>query len=209
MARYVVRQDRMLYTLSVVNYSLTNADALSTIADTERSLGKSGKVTATSGARINRHFGRQLSLNGPDGSHSAIAIFFVDNIFIRWWARHPRQTPRRLRPLRFTSSSRCDLPTMTAVFGGFGGLAGFFGGSGAQSPKSAGDPVISNKTSGSNAASTAASNVPSSRRADPSHADATCTGKSAGDVVQLDTPGGPVAAICTLVARPIGPPSSP
>jgi hypothetical protein len=34
-----------------------------------------------------------------------------------------------------------------------------------------------------------------------------CTGKSAGDVVQLDTPGGSVPATCTLVARPNAPPS--
>jgi hypothetical protein len=31
--RYVVRQDGVQYTLSVVNYSSTNADALSTITD--------------------------------------------------------------------------------------------------------------------------------------------------------------------------------
>ena len=36
-----------------------------------------------------------------------------------------------------------------------------------------------------------------------------CMGKAVGDAVQLDTPGGPVPAICTLVARPSAPPPAP
>lgn len=40
-------------------------------------------------------------------------------------------------------------------------------------------------------------------------AQAACKGKAAGDAVQLDTPGGPVAATCTLVARPNTPPPPP
>jgi hypothetical protein len=36
-------------------------------------------------------------------------------------------------------------------------------------------------------------------------ADAACVGKSAGDVVQIDTPTGPVPATCILTARPIPP----
>src|ERR1700744_5852418 len=76
--RYSVRQDHILYTASVVDYSSTNADSLSTIAETERTLGKSGKVTVASGARVNRSFGRELSIDGADGSHSAVAIFFVE-----------------------------------------------------------------------------------------------------------------------------------
>ena len=78
MTRYVIRQDRIIYTLSVVNYSSTNADALSTIAETERSIGASNEVTAARGARVNGSFGRDLSVNGTDGSRSAIAIFFVN-----------------------------------------------------------------------------------------------------------------------------------
>ena len=78
MTHYVVRQDRIIYTLNVVNHSSTNADALSTIVETQRSLGASGKITGVTGARIGRYFGHALSLEGTDGSRSAIAIFFVD-----------------------------------------------------------------------------------------------------------------------------------
>src|SRR5580698_6703017 len=39
LTRYSVRQDRVTYTVSVVDYSNTNADSLSTIAEAERSLG--------------------------------------------------------------------------------------------------------------------------------------------------------------------------
>jgi hypothetical protein len=61
MTRYAVRHEHVVYTLSVVNYSSTNADALSTITETERSLSSSGKVTAATGARVGRNFGRRLN----------------------------------------------------------------------------------------------------------------------------------------------------
>jgi len=38
-----------------------------------------GKVRVDVEARINRQYGRELSIVGNDDSHSAVAIFFVDN----------------------------------------------------------------------------------------------------------------------------------
>ena len=195
MTRYRVRQDGLRYTLSVVNYSRTNADALSTIGDTEHSFAKSGKVTATSGARINRHVGRQLTVDGADGSRSAIAIFFVDkHLYTVVCETSPSNAPgasadaiRFQQSLRFTDDD--------SGFGGFAGLGGLFGGKGADSTKSTNDKVVSTKVAGNKDSG--------NRGADTVHADATCAGKSAGDAVQLKTPGGPVAAICTLVARPL------
>jgi hypothetical protein len=105
MTRYVVRQDRSVYTLNIVDYSTTTADAMTTIAEIEKFIGA----------------------NGGGGG-----------------------------------------------FGGFGGPGGgrFRGG-------------------------------PNPR------ALAACVGKSAGDAVQLDTPDGPVAATCALIARPNAPPNAP
>ena len=78
MTRYMVRQDRIVFTLDVVDYSTIEADATSTIAETEKSFGASGKVTVAMDARISRSYGRELSLSGTDGSRSVIAIFFVN-----------------------------------------------------------------------------------------------------------------------------------
>jgi hypothetical protein len=78
MVRYAVRQDRSVYTLSIVDYSGTNVDGLSTIAAAEKSFGASGKVTVAIDARVNRSYGRELSVSGTDASRSAIAIFFVN-----------------------------------------------------------------------------------------------------------------------------------
>jgi hypothetical protein len=168
MTRYAARQDRIDYTLSVVDYSRTNADALTTIIQTERSLNASGKVTAATGARVDRNFGRALTLNGTDGSRSAIAIFFVDKHLytVVGQALPPNASDEMSDAIRFQESLRFPKDS-----GGFGFL---FAGTGKARSKSA-------------------SIAP---------ADAPCTGKSAGDAVQLQTPRGPVAATCTLVARP-------
>jgi hypothetical protein len=184
--RYVVRQDHVSYTLSVVNYSSTNADSLSTIAETERSLGGSGKVTVASGARVNRHFGRALTVNGTDGSRSAIAIFFVNKHLytVVGQAFAPDAAEKSADSDHFQES--LQFPEDNGGFGGFGGFAGIFGSSG-------GDHVRAATNGATNGA-----NSP--------HADATCAGKSAGDAVQLETPGGPVPATCILTARPNTPP---
>ena len=78
MTRYTVRQDRVVFTLDVVDYSTIDVDATNTIAETEKSFGASGTVTVAMDARISRSYGRELSLSGSDGSRSAIAIFFVN-----------------------------------------------------------------------------------------------------------------------------------
>src|SRR5215469_4133332 len=51
--RYVVRQDGAQYTLTVVDYSSTNADSLGTIREAAKSFSAKGKVSADAGARIN------------------------------------------------------------------------------------------------------------------------------------------------------------
>ena len=183
MTRYAVRQDHVVYTLSVVNYSSTNADALSTITETERALKTSGTVTAAAGARVNRNHGRKLILSGADGSRSDIAIFFVDRHLYTLSSQvlSPNAVEHSGDAVHFLDSLQ--------FLGDEGGFGRFFGGGGEDraKPVSNPHPDVSN---------------PRADVANP-HTDAACAGKSAGDVVQLQTPGGPVAAACTLVARPI------
>ncbi|HEY6456721.1 MAG TPA: hypothetical protein VIY90_15715 [Steroidobacteraceae bacterium] len=191
MTRYSVRQDRVMFTLSVVNYSSTNADALSTIAETERSIGASNKVTAARGARVNGSFGRELSVNGPDGSRSAIAIFFVNKHLytLVGQALPPNAGEESDDTIHFQESLQFLDDNV-----GFGAL---FGGGGRDRSSDAGRSRPSSAGASADAARLrGASNPP---------ADAACAGKSAGDAVQLETPGGPVSATCTLVARPNAP----
>jgi hypothetical protein len=176
MTRYTVRQDRSVYTLSVVDFSSTNADAMSTIAETEKSMGASGKVTVAIDARVNRSYGRELSINGADGSRSAVAIFFVNKHLYTLVGESlpPNAIERSGDAIRFQESLQ-----FTGDNGGAGGFGRFGGGGG-------------RFRGGLNPQALTA-----------------CTGKSVGEAVQLDTPGGTVPATCTLIARPNAPPAGP
>jgi hypothetical protein len=177
LTRYAVRQDRITYTLSVVDYSATNAEATSTIAETEKSFGASGKVTVAIDARINRSYGRELSVNGTDASRSVIAIFFVDKHLYTLVGQSlpPNAIEKSGDAIRFQES----LQFIGGNAGG-GGFGRFGGGGGGRFGGGPNPQALS-----------------------------ACTGKSVGDVVQLDGPGGSAPAICTLVARPQNPPPQP
>jgi len=77
MTRYVLRQDGIVYSVEVTDFSGAPADKLATIAAAEKSFATGGKVSVAIDARINREFGRELSVTGNDGSRSTVAIFFV------------------------------------------------------------------------------------------------------------------------------------
>jgi hypothetical protein len=227
MTRYIVRQEGITCTVSVVDYSTTNADALSTIAETERSIGATGKVIVATGARVNRSFGRELSLSGTDGSRSAVAIFFVNKHLytVVGQALPPNAIEKSGDAVRFQESLQ-----FLGDNGGFGSLF-FFGrngggGGGGGGSGGAGGSSGGGSGTGGDGAGTGSSGGTGGTGGDVSggggprgggggrfrgginpQAQAACVGKSAGDAVQLETPGGPVAATCTLVARPNMPPS--
>lgn len=175
MTRYAARQDRVLYTLKVVDFSSANADGMGAIAEAEKSIGASGTVTVAIDARINREFGRELSVSGADGSRSAVALFFANKhlYVLVGEALPPNAIARSGDAARFQQSLQ-----FIGVNGGFGGF-GRFGGRGRF------------------------------RGGFSPQAVTACRGKSVGDAVQLDTPGGQVPATCTLVARPNGRPNPP
>ena len=204
--RYVVRQDGVQYTLSVVNYSSTNADALSTIGETARSFSAKAKVNADAGALVNGNHGRELSITESDGSRSDIAIFFVNNHLYTavGQALPPNPTERSADTARFQESLQFPVDES--------GFLGLFRGRGRTSFNAASSTVTIG-SSGANGVSAGSGTGGSGSNAGQhfrtvanQHADAACVGKSAGDVVQLDTPTGPVPATCTLTARP-NPPS--
>jgi len=202
--RYVVRQGGVQYTLSVVNYSSTNADGLNTIGETARSFSAKGKMNADIGARVNGNHGRELTITESDGSRSDIAIFFVDNHLYTAVGRAlpPNPMERSAETARFQRSLQFPHDD--------GGFLGLFGRRGKTSVKA----VSSTATSGNAGAGGVSGGGTGGGVGIGEHltsvanrrADAACAGKSAGDVVQLETPAGPVPATCTLTARP-SPPS--
>jgi cytochrome b561 len=202
--RYVVRQHGVQYTLSVVDYSGTNADSLSTIRDAAKSFSAKSKVSADTGARVDGNHGRELTITESDGSRSDIAIFFVDSHLYTavGQALPPNPMERSADTTRFQQS--LQFPRDDS------GFLGLFGGRGRTSSHAAASTITSgssgttrvgggavNETGGTG--SNAGSRV---KIAADQRADAACAGKSAGDIVQLDTPAGPVSATCTLTARP-------
>ncbi len=201
MTRYVVRQDGILYSVSIVNYSSTNDDALTTIIATQRSLGTSGKVSAVSGARVNRNFGRELSIIGNDGSRSAVAIFFVDRHLYTVVAQvlPPKVDDRSGDAIRFQRS--LQFPDDN------GGFFSFFTSSAAERPpvETVAEPV---RVPAKEPLKELPKEAPKEIR--KPRTDAACAGRSAGDTVQLETSAGRVAATCTLtlIAQPNSPADS-
>ncbi len=126
MTRYVAREDRVVYTVEVVDFSSVNENGTSAIAETEKSFGVSGKVTVAIDARINREFGRELSVNGADGSRSAVAIFFASKhlYVLQGESLPPNAIARSGDTIRFQQSLQ-----FIGANGGFGGF-GRFGGRG-------------------------------------------------------------------------------
>jgi hypothetical protein len=191
--QYAVRLDGVEYTLTVVNYSSTNADSLGLIAETARSFSAKGKVIANTRARINRSWGRKLTVAESDGSRCDAAIFFVDNHLYTavGQALPSNRTDRSADTVRFQQS--LQFPDDD------GDLHGLPPGGG----KAGSNAAASTVTRGSGSSASSAGSASSS-----SSADAACVGKSAGDLVQLNTSTGPVAATCTLTARPNPPPQA-
>jgi len=264
--RYVVRQDGVQYTLSVVNYSSTNADALSIIGETARSFSAKGKVDSNTGARVNGSSGRELTLTESDGSRSDIAIFFFDKHLYTAVGQalppHPMDrsadTARFQQSLQFLADdsgffglfpgrgkSTLNMAARTAAVGrstangaGPGARVDSGSGSGSGTGTGSGNGSASGNDTGSGTGRGGGSGTGSdfgrgtggaigrgtgsgtgrggggnagehARAVASQRADAACAGKSAGDIVQLETPTGPVSATCILTARPNPPSGTP
>ncbi len=127
MTSYVARQDGIVYTLKVIDFSSINPDGTKTIAETEKSFGASGTVTVAIDARVNREHGRELSVNGADGSRSAVAIFFANRhlYLLVGQSLPPDAIARSGDAIRFQESLQ-----FIGANGGFGGFGRFgrFGG---------------------------------------------------------------------------------
>ncbi len=177
---YSAKGAGILYTLSVFDYSKSTADQKDVIAQAEKALG--GAVAVAVDARINRQFGRELTIDAKDGSRLTVALFYQNQHLYQLIATAlpPDATDRSAAALHFQQSLQFIGANNGPDGGGRGGPAGDgggrFGGPGGRG---------------------GAFN-PQAQRA--------CAGKAPGDAVQLDTPQGGVPATCVLVARPNRPP---
>ncbi|HEY4214037.1 MAG TPA: hypothetical protein VGM84_21360 [Steroidobacteraceae bacterium] len=210
--RYVVRQEGVEYTLSVVSYSSTNADALGTIAATARSFSAKGKVSSSTTARINASYGRELTVTEIDGSRSDIAIFFIDNhLYTAVGRASPNPANAVADTARFQQS--LQFPDDEGSFSGVRGRGKTTLNAAATTATAQGSPANGASAGvtggGGNGVGARAAGGKGAEHLDAvatQRADNACAGKSAGDVVRIETPAGPVPATCTLTARP-NPPS--
>jgi hypothetical protein len=73
---YSVTQDDAVFKMTVVDLSDAAMEERAVIDHAVKMLSQGGEIKVDIPARINRVHGRQLSIVGPDGSHSSAAVFF-------------------------------------------------------------------------------------------------------------------------------------
>jgi hypothetical protein len=123
---YTAKQDNVVYTLTVADLSKTPIDQKAAIDGAEKRLSAGGTVTFSVDARIDRDYGRELSVSGADGSRSSIALFYVNRHLYQLvgMALPPDAAAGSGNTIRFQQSLQFGGPPG----GGFGG--GGFGGGG-------------------------------------------------------------------------------
>jgi hypothetical protein len=180
----------IVYTLQIYDLSKTQVNAATLIADTEKALIGAGKVDVAVDSRINRRFGRELTVNAADGSRLTLALFYFDQHLYQLTAKAlpPDPADRSAQAIHFQQSLQFVGLNGQGFGGGFGGggpgpdgQGGGFRGRGRFGPGGGGPGGPA--------------------------AQAACAGKAAGDKVTFQTPDGQqTQATCVLVARPDRPP---
>ena len=73
---YSARYDNSLFKMTVVDLSDTAMDENTVIDHAIKTLSRGGEIKVDIPARINRVYGRQLSIAAPDGGYSSVAVFY-------------------------------------------------------------------------------------------------------------------------------------
>jgi len=77
--QYTVQQENSAYRVAVIDFANVSFDRDTEITEALNDLRGKGDVKVDIPARVNRNFGRQLSIVAKDGSRSSIAIFYANN----------------------------------------------------------------------------------------------------------------------------------
>jgi hypothetical protein len=73
---YSVMQGKGIFTMTIADMSDGNMEEGMVIEKAIKTLSQGGEIKLDIPHRISAVYGRQLSIAGPDGSHSSIAVFF-------------------------------------------------------------------------------------------------------------------------------------
>jgi hypothetical protein len=74
---YAVEQDHVRYAVTVADFSQSDTTSQAAIDDAVKALSATGEVKVDVAARIDREFGRELSIVSKDGARTTAAVFFV------------------------------------------------------------------------------------------------------------------------------------
>ena len=126
---YSARQGSSVYTVTVAELANTPADQPNAIDDAVSLLRKTGEIKLDVNARINREFGRELSVAESDGSRSIMGIFFFNHRLyeLRGKVLPPDPEAGSADALRFQQSLRFTADNGGRGFGRGGRGPGRFG----------------------------------------------------------------------------------
>jgi hypothetical protein len=123
---YSAQAPGIVYTLAIVDLSKTGVEGAQALVLAEKALGDRGKVAVAVNARINRQYGRELTLDANDGSRLTAALFVINQHLYRLTAQAlpPNPQERSSAALHFQQS--LEFLGESRGFGGEGfGYGGF------------------------------------------------------------------------------------
>lgn len=76
---WTLKQDDIVYTMTVADFSSTAVEKDAALDEAVKALAARGEIKADVTERINREYGRQVTVVGRDGARSTVSIFFVNH----------------------------------------------------------------------------------------------------------------------------------
>jgi hypothetical protein len=95
--------------MTIIDLSDTAMEESAVIDHAIKALSQEGEIKVDLHDRINRVYARQLSVVGPDGSHSSVGVFYLKG---RLYRSRGKRLPRGMmrRPTPSASSNRSSSP---------------------------------------------------------------------------------------------------
>src|SRR5262249_52094925 len=120
------QQENSAYRVSVIDFGNVTFDRDAAIEEALNEFRGKGDVKVDIPARVNRNFGRQLSIVAKDGSRSSVAVFFANNRLyeIEGTVLASNPDPNSGDAIRFQQSLRFTGNNAGPPFGGRGGRFG-------------------------------------------------------------------------------------
>jgi hypothetical protein len=120
--QYSVQQENSAYRVSIIDFGNVTFDRDAAIEEALNEFRGKGDVKVDIPARVNRNFGRQLSIVAKDGSRSSVAVFFANNRIyeIEGTILASNPDPNSGDAIRFQQSLRFTGNNAAPPFGGRG-----------------------------------------------------------------------------------------